>query len=801
MSDTATPAAASRPSAHAWQRFLPLLLIVAGVLVYAPSLGGPFIFDDSHAVTDNQRIRELWPIDRFLRGEIRPVVEITFAINYALGKLDPIGYHLVNIFIHVAAGLTLFGLIRRTLRLPSMAPRWADRATLVATAVALLWVVHPLNTQAVSYIVQRAESLMGLFYLLTLYLFVVGATSGRGRWGWWALCLLSFLIGAFTKEVIATAPLMVLLYDWVFLKRPRESEQSPDLVAAGESAAATRGLAINGSRWVMHLALWGALVAVVILAMTGARGATFTKEHSSVGAALTEILSSWRYFRTQAGVALHYLRLAVWPEPLMLDYGWRPADRPLDYLPQIAVMSLLGLASVVGVVLRKWWGYFGIWFFVVLGPTSSFVPILDLAFEHRMYVPLVGIVVLVVLAVARLLDRAPRPTRHVVGLALCAAAAVLLSWRTMDRNADYQNPVILWQEAAQYRPHNARAFHNLGVALMSQRRFRDAEAALREAIERVPTYHLAHTTLAAVLTEMGRPAEAIESADRALELSPNHPKANYQRGRALMMLGRHREAIVWLDRAVSSDRKYDRAWNDRGLVLASLGQLDEAATSFRRAIDAEPELLTAWVNLAMVLRKMGRGAAALEVIEQADARFDEAQLHLAMERARTLVSMGRLDEAEVILRAMIDADAATGPAWAMLGLVRERRGDGRGAKQAYLNSMSQAPGQAEVARRLVWLMATWPCASVRDAEMSRQIGEQLALRGGATPRDLDVYAAALASAGQYDKAAAMVERAIELAEDDDIEAMEIDAMTDRLKLYRAGRPYRQDAVSPGPSVN
>ena len=188
------------------QKLIPLLVIVAGLLAYHNSFTGPFIFDDTFSIKENPTIRHLWPIWQSLspphRGglavEGRPVINLSVAINYALGGYAVWGYHAFNLMVHILAGLTLFGLVRRTLVQPRLRERFGSVANELALATAVLWVVHPLQTESVTYIIQRAESIMGLFYLLTLYCFVRGVESRR-RGLWSGLSVTACALGMASK--------------------------------------------------------------------------------------------------------------------------------------------------------------------------------------------------------------------------------------------------------------------------------------------------------------------------------------------------------------------------------------------------------------------------------------------------------------------------------------------------------------------------------------------------------------------------------------------------------------------------
>src|SRR5271170_846359 len=276
------------------------LIVVAGIAAYHNSFHGPFIFDDIYAIAENPSIRRisdlravLVPPHEAATAQGRPVLNLSLAINYALGGADPAGYHYGNLLIHLAAGLALLGIVRRTLLLPLMRPRFGEAALPLAFATAAIWTVHPLQTEAVTYTIQRAESLMGLFYLLTLYCFVRGVQSA-GPTRWWAAAFGSCLLGMGTKEVMVSAPVMVLLYDRTFV--------------SGSFKEAWR----RHGRVIFALACTWLLLGVLVVSGGGNRG-------GSVGFGVRT--PWWAYELTQGEAIIRYLRLCVWPHPLVFNYG------------------------------------------------------------------------------------------------------------------------------------------------------------------------------------------------------------------------------------------------------------------------------------------------------------------------------------------------------------------------------------------------------------------------------------------------------------------------------------------------
>ena len=214
---------------------MPVLVIAAGLFAYHDSFTGAFVFDDVPSIPENATIRHLWPIWQCLSPphgdrvtvEGRPLINLSLALNYALGGYNVWGYHALNLTVHILAGLTLLGIVRRTLLQPALRERFGTAANELALVVALLWTLHPLQTESVTYIIQRAESIVGLFYLLTVYCFIRAVDSPQCRL-WYSLSVAACALGMASKEVMVSAPVMVLLYDRAFLSgslRPRTASR------------------------------------------------------------------------------------------------------------------------------------------------------------------------------------------------------------------------------------------------------------------------------------------------------------------------------------------------------------------------------------------------------------------------------------------------------------------------------------------------------------------------------------------------------------------------------------------------
>ncbi|MHC4983135.1 MAG: tetratricopeptide repeat protein [Planctomycetota bacterium] len=572
-----------------WPVFLAAcVLVLAGLAAYHNSFGGPFIFHDYGSIVENASIYSFRPIWRPLSPKPpyegaavsgRPVLNLSLAINYAISGLKVWSYHVLNLAIHVLAGLVLFGIVRRTLLLPRLRQRFGKAATPLALAIGLIWVIHPLQSESVAYVIQRAESLAGLFYFLTLYCVILGATTSRPGL-WYSLGFLACLLGMGTKEVMVSAPLIVLLYDRAFL--------------AGSFRQAWR------KRWDVHLRLAATWVLLGYLTVqTGNRGGT-------AGFGLG--LSLWDHVRTQCFAFLHYLRLCFWPDPLVIDYGGHVVTDPLWVVPGAVVVVLLLGGCVLALRYRPALGLVGVAFFAALAPTSSFIPLPTRTLaEHRMYLPLASVVIVVVMGAyllcQKLLARSSAAARR-VSLALLAlvlaAVSAALGYRTVLRSRDYQSEITIWQKNVEDHKGNARAHCSLGNALAKEGRTKKAIDQYRSALELDKSYLLALDDLGNVFALRGRLDDAILCYEAVLEVQPNHAKTLNDMGAALSRKKLYGEALTYLKRSVSAEPRSAQARANLAAVYKELGQTDNAIRNYERAIALQPNIPMALKNLALL---------------------------------------------------------------------------------------------------------------------------------------------------------------------------------------------------------
>lgn len=610
-------------------RIRPFLLLIAfGLAAYHNGLAGPFLFDDKYAILENPSIRRLWPFGQNPKEtpmDTRPVTLLSLSANYALGGLHVWGYHAFNLAVHLLAAWALFCIIRRTLERENLKNRFGPSASGLATAASILWMVHPLQTQSINYVIQRAELLMGLFYLITLYSVIRSAESPHPR-RWELAAVVACALGMGSKQAMVTAPITALLYDRLFIAPSwrRLFQQRKGLYLG---LAATWGI--------QGIFLWKSL-----------------PQLSSFGVGFElPSLTAWEYLRSQPGVVLHYLKLSLWPEPLVFDYSWPVAQRWREILlPAIPLLALLG---ATGWALRRGYrtAFLGIWFFGILAPTSSFFPVADLAVEHRMYLPLAAVAAAAALAVHRLGLRKP------LAGALALAAGLTLTALTILRNEDYRDEATLWADSLKKRPGNARAHNNLGIALTAQGKHREAIAHFSEAYRLKPRYADAYYNAALAFVHLGEYERAIPLYQEAIRIRPDDPNDYDALGHAFARQGNlegallnylhalrlkpdfsmaqhHLEKVVALlgDRLQESPASPELQ-NLLGVALAGQGKFEEAEARFERALRLQKNFPQAHNNWGAALADQGKWGEAIAHFREAlrlDPRFTNARDNLAL---------------------------------------------------------------------------------------------------------------------------------------------------------------------------
>ncbi|MCP4594008.1 MAG: tetratricopeptide repeat protein [bacterium] len=643
---------AARPPATALAALL--IVVAAGVVAYSNTFSAPFFFDDLTSIVQNPSIRRFHPLSQVLAAPTqtsvagRPVVNLSLAVNYAIGGFDVRGYHVFNLTVHLMCSLVLFGVVRRTLQQATFGGRFDDEASWLSVAVTALWSLHPLLTESVTYVTQRTELLMALFYLLTLYSVIRGWCSQR-RWAWYVCAVVCCALGMASKEVMVSAPLIVLLYDRTFV-----------------SGSFRRSLRRHAG---LYVGLAGTWVILALLMGSSARG-------DSVGFGLG--VSALDYLRTQSEVIVWYLRLSFWPDPLAVSYEWRLAQTFADCMPH----GLIVVALLLG-TLWAWWrrpalGFVGACFFLILAPTSSVVPIVtEIAGERRMYLPLACVVVLFVVGGHHLLQGVgrrlalqsvlPRLSLGVLVTVLVAG----LGFHTFRRNNDYRSVLSIWTDTVANRPLNYRAHSNLAGALIDADRLEEA---------------VVHCTL-------------------ALQLRPDHMRARANLALVRKRQGRLDEAIDHYNEALTHRPRNSGLHHNLAIALVAQGDLDAAIGHFIAALRIQPELPLTHLNLAEALVAQGRTTEA-EIHYRETLRLRPALAPAHCNFGNMLFGRGKIEEATEHFLAAVRIDPGFADARANLAVALARQGETREAIKQYHEALRIDPNHVQARRGLDTLQAT-----------------------------------------------------------------------------------------------
>lgn len=725
-----------------WRGWLAVLVLsLAALYAYIGTFSVPFVFDDLWSIPMNSSIRGFDtalfpPNDEGQTVSGRPLLNLSFAVNHAISGREVWSYHVGNLLIHIAAGLTLFGLMRRIFWMPSLASRFGKAAVPLAFVISAIWMLHPLQTESVTYIVQRAESLMALFYLLTLYCFARSTSEGGRVVVWQTISVVCCLLGMASKEVMVSAPVIVLLLDRA-------------LVAGSFREAWARRKIYYGclaATWV--LLIW-------LVAATGTRGNTaglgLVKSHTVADT------SVWTYLLTQAKAIVIYLKLSVWPSGQIFDYGvTRVTSLGAVWAQGVCVLALAA-GAIWLLVRRPVAGLVAFFFFAVLAPTSSFIPVAtEPIAEHRMYLALVSLVIGAALGSYHLLERRSKLLWRAASCAVICALAVA----TIQRNKTYGDELSLWGDTVRKVPDNMRANNNYANALT-----RDAatcEESLRysrRAFEINPEFASAYNNYGYALSKLGHYNEALAYYDKALSYKQSGMEVMLSnRGHALYKLGRLAEAESDYKASLQIRPDYEEALNNYGNILHATGRMDESLRYLDKALKLDPKFASAWNNRGNVFSAQGLDREeAMRCYKRAaelDPKLWEAQDNVG----RYCMMLGRYDEAVPYFKAALGArppdEAVSYYRLANALMLSNRQAE---SIPAYQKVVALRPDFHGAHHNLAVALSN----AGKVEESLSHFQTALRLDDRLAPIHVN-YAAALAKLGRYDEALAAVQAALRI---------------------------------------
>ena len=582
--------------------------ILLGILIsiaYSNTVEAPFHFDDRVTIVENERIHDLsnmWP-----PTGSRYVNFLSFAVNYSISGLDTRGYHLTNIAIHWLVSVLVFSLALVTLRIATNnlitdthgggSEKGGNDGILFSAALlpALLFALHPIETQAVNYITQRGASLATLFYLTSVLAYILfrlrDLEDRRGRACYYGISLLSCIIAMKTKEFSFTLPFIIAIFDLSFFH--------PQGVALRER--------------LKPLIPFG--VTLLIIPMSSLDAGVDIAE---VTAATTRL----EYLLTQLSVLLTYFKLLLLPAGQSLDYEYPVTTSLFSFraiLPLVIHLAIfaLGIRLLLRKDILKVTGFGIIWFYMTISVESSIIPLLNLVFVHRLYLPTTFLFIALSPLIIKYCDG--RFKRAVVGKVLLLGAVLLsaaLLPATYSRNEVWKSPVTLWKDVTEKEPLRARGHYNYGRSLKDEG---DIEGALREYKETVRLkgdHTPAYSNIGNIYFKRGRYTEALEAYLTALKHTPDDPITNYNLGNLYLQIKNLDAAGQYLKRAIELEPTYTQARSTLGQVYVHRGMLGEAIGEFRRALELDPAYTVAMNNLGAALYMSGDLNGAIETFEE-----------------------------------------------------------------------------------------------------------------------------------------------------------------------------------------
>jgi len=644
--------------------FALIVIAAVGLAVYSNTFHVPFQFDDPSNISGKPYVKD---IGRFFDPSdfnadssyiMRRVVYFTFAVNYWLHRTDVAGYHIVNITIHLINAFLVYFLVILTFRTPYFRGRGSGTRneetgpSFIALFTALLFVSHPIQTQAVTYIVQRLASLATLFYLLSLVMYIRSrlASQKAGKLTGYVFSLLSAVLAMESKEIAFTLPVVIALYEFMFF---------------------------TGAVKKRVLSLIPFLLTMLIIPMqlTGLGKPTGdvigdVSDAMRVGTPL----SRWDYLFTQFRVIVTYIRLLFFPLNQNLDYDYPTYHSfftPPVFLSFLFLVSLFGGAMYLlyksrqGAIGNGSWGKgsssspspyhlspiacyrlisFGIfWFFITLSVESSVIPIADVIYEHRLYLPSTGFFIAVVTMAFLVRDRLGAEKKKAIIIALIAFV-VILSVLGYHRNRVWRSEVVLWEDVVRKSPGKARAYNGLGLSYKNEGNLDKAFVNFRRAVEIDPYYAVAYNGLGTVYFAKNLPVRALEEFTRALALEPDNVIFMNNRGLAYAAIGEFDKAIAVYLEAIELEPFYAEAHHNLGFAYSSKGLFEKAIAEFSTALRFDPDFPEAHYNLGNVYMIQGDTQKALrEMREAVRLKPDDAMAHYGL--GTVYGNLGLLDEA------------------------------------------------------------------------------------------------------------------------------------------------------------
>ncbi len=574
-----------------------MIIIVLGIVVYSNSFKCTFHYDDFASIIDNNAIRNLWDLNSIWQfSPNRPIAIFSFALNYHYGQLDVRYWHYVNLLIHLMTAVVVWWLTLLVFSTPALKDhKLNSNKQIIALLTALLFVSHPLATQSVVYIVQRMASMVAMFYLLSTALYVQGRLLPKGSVWKYVLFVGSLMVGVlalFTKENAYTLPFALVMAEFFLFRKKKLKVNFKDY-------RVLLGMGVVAAAFVLMVSRFSLGVLKPI---------TATETH-------TATLTPFTYLFTEFGVIVKYIQMLLFPMNQMVDYDYPVAESFFNGRSLIGFV-ILAACIVVGIVVYKKHRMisFGIfWFIPTLAIESSIIPINDVIFEHRTYLPSFGFFLILTSVVFILLQKKYKSLAVVILLIIVASNSYL----TFQRNKVWKDELTLWSDNVAKAPKLARPLTNRGFAYRNIGMWEKALDDYSKAIQLSPNYTIALNDRGVAWDHFGKYNNAIADYSRAIKINPNFTDAYSNRCAAYGSMGQNEKALADISKAIELNGNYYKAYSNRGNLYSALNQPDKAIADYTKALELNSNYADAYSN-------RGNACGKLKQFDKALADYSKA---------------------------------------------------------------------------------------------------------------------------------------------------------------------------------
>ncbi len=647
-----------------------LIIGLSTFLLYFYTLNYPFHFDDYLNIVENPYIKQLGNFSLFLEGLKanrtwhRALPTLSFALNYHFHGLKVWGYHLFNILLHLGSGILIYFISKQLLSLA-----WKKKETLGTSTIgehfkdiyfplfiALIFIVHPIQVNAVTYIAQRIEGMAGFFYLLSFFFFMKGSFSkGLSRGLFFGGAGLAFLSAIFSKEIGFTLPVVIMVFDLLFVCKDRSE--------------------VKKRLWIYGPILLLLTLFILFFLREGIYTILFRQTH---------FWTPWENLLTQTNVLIQYFKLLLFPWPgwLNIDHEFDVAKSVFEYPTFFSILALMGLIffSILWLKKNRLFTFSILWFFIVLAPTSSLIPIWDIMVEYRLYVPMFayGLILSMMIGFIWRQVFSQYLSYKITSRALLGAMVFILliySTFTIQRNLVFKDGMSLWQDALKKSPNKIRPYLNVGAMYHRDNRNEEAIKVMKKALEKEPKdYYLVHFNIGVVFSEMGDYEKAMVHLQKALNGDPRNPKIHQEVATLYLRRGDLEKARMHFEEVLKTNPYLGPAHAGLGEIYARQGKLNDAIQLYQHALRLEPDLTNVHVRLGEAYAKVGKIQEALLEIEKAMKMNPNSQeAHASL--GAIYLQEGRAEEAIPLLKSALSTSPKNPEIYNNLGVAHRLKGE------------------------------------------------------------------------------------------------------------------------------